>query len=349
MNFLAGDIGGTKTLLAIYHWDNGLQKRFFKKYNSTEWDSFYSIVSDFISNLPKDIEHPICGCIGVAGIILNNFCKVTNLDWEISSLKVRQIANLRTFELINDFSVLIYGIKYFKETQYTNIQVGNKTNNNYKNGLVAILGAGTGLGLTRGLINSREITLLPSEGGHCEFSPRSEKEWEISKWLKKDLQLKRLSLEKVISGCGLGNLGRWRLMKEDAKNHPLRDMAHNLHSSNQHKKEFPALISQLANAGDEFMQEVLQIWLSAYGSAAGDIALQELCYGGLWIAGGTAPKQLKGIKSVTFLEAFKNKGRFRNFIETLNVKALIDPEAGLFSAGCRSYLLASEMGDLSNR
>ena len=95
------------------------------------------------------------------------------------------------------------------------------------------------------------------------------------------------------------------------------------------------------------MSEAIQIWLSAYGSAAGDLALQELCDGGLWIAGGTASKHLEGLKSKTFLEAFKNKGRFKPYLEKLPIMAVIDPEACLFSAACRARLIASEMGDLT--
>ena len=102
----------------------------------------------------------------------------------------------------------------------------------------------------------------------------------------------------------------------------------------------PELVSQAAKSGDPLMQEVLNIWLSAYGCVAGDIALQELCLGGLWIAGGTASKQIDGICSDIFLNSFRDKGRFKNFLEDLPVMAIIDQEAGLFSAACRTRILA---------
>ena len=90
------------------------------------------------------------------------------------------------------------------------------------------------------------------------------------------------------------------------------------------------------------MKEVVNIWLSAYGSAAGDLALMELCQDGLWIAGGTTNKHLEGISSPNFLESMRNKGRFTNYIRELPVLALIDPEAGLFSAACRARMLAKQ-------
>ena len=346
MNLLAGDIGGTKTLLAIYKWEGGLNKQYQKKYRSSEWNSFYEIISDFISKIPRDIENPSHGCIAVAGRVVNKFCEVTNLDWEINSDKILETAKLKSFELINDFSVLLHGIKYFNESQYINIQGQGEVKNLHKNNLIAILGAGTGLGFSRGLISPNEIKILPSEGGHREFAPRTEKEWELSQWLKKDLNLKRLSLEKIVSGTGLGNIARWRLMQDDAKEHSLRNFAEN-YLSNHSKIDFAEMASNYSNSGDKLMREALNIWLNAYGSAAGDLAIQELCYGGLWIAGGATIKQIKGIKSMTFLKSFRNKGRFSDFVEKLPVMALIDPESGLFSAGCRAYFLANEMRKLS--
>ena len=95
------------------------------------------------------------------------------------------------------------------------------------------------------------------------------------------------------------------------------------------------------------MKRALEIWLEAYGSAAGDLALQELCTGGLWVGGGTASKQLAGLQSATFLNALRNKGRFQNLVSSLSITALIDPEAGLFSAACRARMLAEPGGTLS--
>ena len=95
------------------------------------------------------------------------------------------------------------------------------------------------------------------------------------------------------------------------------------------------------------MSEALQLWLNAYGAAAGDLALQELCSGGLWVGGGTAAKQLQGLRSSWFLESMRDKGRFRDFICGLQVSAVIDPQAGLFSAACRARMLAESGGTLS--
>tara|TARA_Y100001968_G_scaffold269529_1_gene260378 strand:- start:9535 stop:10581 length:1047 start_codon:yes stop_codon:yes gene_type:complete len=346
MNLLAGDIGGTKTLLGIYSFNKDLNIRYKKKYASKDWVTFNEILNDFLENLPDEIEPPHFGCIGVAGKVSGNCCDTTNLDWQLNGEELRKLANLETLELINDFSVLIYGLRNFNQNQYSIVQKIPLTKNHLKKGVVAIIGAGTGLGISRGLFNSKSIEVLPSEGGHREFSPRTNLEWELANWLKNDLGLKRLSLERIVSGNGLGHIARWKLMQPDGVLHPLRKIAEELNQDKYSENEMPEIASNAAKNGDQLMIEALDIWLSAYGSAAGDLALQELCHAGLWIAGGTASKHLEGIQSISFLKSFSNKGRFKSFLEQIPIMALTDPEAGLFSAGCRASLLAQQGGRL---
>ena len=130
-------------------------------------------------------------------------------------------------------------------------------------------------------------------------------------------------------------------VQNDASNHHLNPIAKTWQKSGFKTPDLPALVSAAASDGDPLMKDALNLWLSAYGSVAGDLALQELCKGGLWIGGGTATKHLQGISSKPFLKAMKRKGRFEQFLEELPVMALIDEEASLFSAACRARLLVS--------
>ena len=340
MNLLAGDLGGTKTILAVYSNENYPKQLFQKYYISSEWSSFYSIFEDFIKQLPDHISLPEYGCIGVAGPINNHKVKITNLGWDIETEKLSLLSKINNIELINDFSVLIYGIPFFKNNQYEVIQ--GKLNYEYKNNqkLVAIIGAGTGLGMSRGVITPERISIFPSEGGHREFSPRTEDEWELVKWLKKKLNLQRISIERIVSGSGLGMIARWKLNDPNERNHPLQNVLKKIDSDHSTIVDFPALVWEKANNKDKLMSEALQLWLNAYGSAAGDLALQELCSSGLWIAGGTAVKNLNGIKSSNFLDAFSNKGRFQAYLKEIPLIVLKDPEATLFSSACRAHLIA---------
>jgi len=341
MNFLACDLGGTKVLLGIYEKvinDNSPKLIFKKKYISSDWDSFELILDDFLKNECKNITHPSSACFAVAGPLSNNKAQIINLSWNISGNDLQNHFNFKRCELINDFAVQIYGIPFLKENQYSTIQNGGLSEV-ANNDLHAIVGAGTGLGIARGIISENKVKVLASEGGHVEYSPKSELEWELKIWLKNSLKVDRISCERIISGTGLSRIAEWRLSKPDAKNHPLRKYLKELNNSDSLRKEIPEKICNLSNKGDILMIEVERIWLDAYASLLGDVALQELCFGGLWISGGTAPKHFKNFKSDLFMKQFFDKGRLKDILKTIPVKVILDEEFGLFSAACRAKML----------
>ena len=347
MNLISGDIGGTKTVLSIYSFNDSPKKIFCKYYASVEWESFESILLNFINELPNNMTRPKYGCIGVAGPVFEGKAKITNLNWNLDSKELSLLCKVEKLELVNDFSVLLFGIPFFKKNQYEIIQGDLDNNNNCDNQSFAIIGAGTGLGMARGLIKHKNIFVSPSEGGHREFSPRNEAEWSLVNWLKTKLNLERISIERIVSGTGLGMIGRWKLTEPEALNHPLQQTIKEIDFQKTNSIDFPSLVFQQAQKGDPLMSEALQLWLSAYGSASGDLALQELCSSGLWIAGGTAAKNLSGIRSFTFLNAFRNKGRFKSYLEKIPLIILKDPEATLFSSACRAHLIAESGGRLN--
>jgi len=224
MNFLACDLGGTKVLLGIFERvinDDSPKLLFKKKYISSDWDSFEIILEDFLKNECKNITHPSSACFAVAGPLSNNQAKIINLSWNISGNDLQNKFNFKSCELINDFAVQIYGIPYLKKSQYSTIQDGSHFEGS-NNDLHAIVGAGTGLGIARGIISGGKVKVLASEGGHIEYSPKSQLEWELKIWLKNSLKVERISCERIISGTGLSRIAEWRLSKPDAQNHPLQ-------------------------------------------------------------------------------------------------------------------------------
>ena len=338
---LAGDMGGTKTLLALYQSD-GSQLRLLhqQRFRSGEWSSLEPMLASFLTDRPADLAAPEHACIAVAGPVRHREARITNLPWRLREADLAHAAGLERLELVNDFGVLIYGLPHFDDSQQVILQNGEQDH-----GPLAILGAGTGLGMARGLQTEQGLVALASEGGHREFAPRNEAEWDLACWLKKDLGVSRLSIERIVSGTGLGHVAHWLLQKPDAGMHPLRSIAEAWRRNSPN--DLPAQVSLAAEEGDPLMQRALQLWLEAYGSAAGDLALQELCTGGLWVGGGTAAKQLKGLRSANFLNPMRDKGRFSELIEGLQVTAVIDPDAGLFSAACRARMLAESGGTLA--
>jgi len=341
MNFLACDLGGTKVLLGIFENvinDDSPKLLFKKKYISSNWDSFDLILEDFLKNECKNITHPSTACFAVAGPISNGNAKIVNLLWNISGNALQNKFNFKSCELINDFAVQIYGIPFLKENQYSTIQNGSHfegTNND----LHAIVGAGTGLGIAKGIISENKIKVLASEGGHVEYAPKSKLEWELKIWLKNYLKVERISCERIVSGNGLSRIAEWRLSKPDAQNHPLQKYLKEIKISDALRKELPEKICNLSKEGDLLMIEVERIWLGTYASLLGDVALQELCFGGLWISGGTAPKHFKNFKSDLFMKQFFDKGRLKDILKTIPVRVILDEEFGLFSAACRAKML----------
>jgi len=341
MNFLACDLGGTKVLLGIFERvinDDSPKLLFKKKYISSDWDSFELILEDFLKNECKNITHPSSACFAVAGPLSNNNAKIMNLSWNISGNKLKNKFNFEQCELINDFAVQIYGIPFLKKNQFSTIQNGSHFEGP-NNDLHAIVGAGTGLGIARGLISGNKVKVLASEGGHVEYSPKSKLEWELKIWLKNYLKVERISCERIISGTGLSRIAEWRLSKPDAQNHPLQKYIKEIKIFDAARKELPEKICNLSKEGDQLMIEVERIWLGAYASLLGDVALQELCFGGLWISGGTAPKHFKNFKSDLFMKQFFDKGRLKDILKTIPVKVILDEEFGLFSAACRAKML----------
>jgi len=341
MNFLACDLGGTKVLLGIFERvtnDDSPKLLFKKKYISTDWGSFELILEDFLKKRCKNINHPSSACFAVAGPLSNNNAKIINLSWNISGNSLQNKFNFKSCELINDFAVQIYGIPFLKKNQYSTIQNGSNSEGT-NNDLHAIVGAGTGLGIARGIISREKVKVLASEGGHVEYSPKSKLEWDLKIWLKNYLKVERISCERFISGNGLSRIAEWRLSKPDAQNHPLQKYLTKIKIFDTARKELPEKICNLSNEGDQLMIEVERIWLGAYASLLGDVALQELCFGGLWISGGTASKHFKNFKSDLFLKQFFDKGRLKDILKAIPMKVILDEEFGLFSAACRAKML----------
>jgi len=341
MNFLACDLGGTKVLLGIFEKEknnNSPKLIFKKKYISSDWGSFELILEDFLKKECKNINHPSSACFAVAGPLSNNNAKIINLSWNISGNKLKNKFKFEQCELINDFAVQIYGIPFLKKNQYSTIQYGAQSEGT-NNDLHAIVGAGTGLGIARGLISGNKVKVLASEGGHVEYSPKSKLEWELKIWLKNYLKVERISCEWIISGTGLSRIAEWRLSKPDAQNHPLQKYLKKIKIFDTARKVLPEKICKLSKEGDQIMIEVERIWLGAYASLLGDVALQELCFGGLWISGGTASKHFKNFKSDLFMKQFFDKGRFKDILKTIPMKVILDEEFGLFSAACRAKML----------
>jgi glucokinase len=343
---LAGDIGGTKTLLSL-HDPASLQALASSRYPSGDWDDLGAMVRHFlVDSEAQGLARPTAACLAVAGPVHGGRAQLTNLHWSLQEQELASSCAIPRLELVNDFAVLIYGLPHLQPAQVVSVRSGQAV----ADAPLLILGAGTGLGVAIGVPTSGGIQAQASEAAHGEFAPRSQQEWDLKQWIQADRQLERVSIERVVSGTGLGDVARWLLACCDPQGlHPLQCHARRWRAgefdpatpdaSAAQRADLPAAVAEAAIGGDPLAQEALALWLGAYGSVSGDLALTSLSRGGIWLGGGTAGKLLEGLRSPRFAEAFLAKGRLRAVLEPMPIQAVIDPAFGSFSAACRARML----------
>ena len=326
---LAGDIGGTKTLLALYELDasTGLTLLRSERFPSADWEDLAPMVRHFLGHGGPS---PSAACLAVAGPVAGSKATLTNLDWQLDQERLQQSTGIPRIELVNDFAVLIYGLPHLAPEQQTPIRSGI----GQADAPLLILGAGTGLGVAYGVPSQGGLVAVASEGAHGEFAPRSSAEWELKQWLARERGLERVSIERVVSGTGLGEVARWLLhIRHPNGDHPL--------SAHAKGDDLPAAVAAAATQGEALARDALSFWIGCYGSVCGDLALAGLSRGGIWLAGGTAGKLLEDLRSPGFEQAFLNKGRLEPVLAAMPITAVIDPAIGQFSAACRARMLVA--------
>jgi glucokinase len=325
--YLVGDIGGTKTNIAILDFTNGNFKTVFEKsFLSKDYDSLRTIVK-------KVYEEDIRGkftitkaCFGVAGPVKNGKCDATNLPWLVDAKKIAEVLTLENnvVFLLNDLEAAAYGIDCLTEKDIFVLNEGEEQ----KGGTRCLISAGTGLGESIIVHDGKNYRPIPSEGGHSDFAPRNKIEMD----LLEDLMAKygRISYERVLSGPGLANA------YEFFKKTSYQDISAWL--SERIKEEDPsAVISEVAmSRKDEACEKALDLFVSVYGAEAGNLALKSLSTGGVYIGGGIAPKILDKIKEGSFMQSFTNKGRLAIMISHMPVKVILNSKHPLL--GCGNYL-----------
>jgi glucokinase len=332
---LAGDIGGTKTLLSL-HAATDLQQLAQQRYSSADWPDLAAMVQHFLAGQSMR-PAPAVACFAVAGPVMAGEARLTNLPWRLREASLAADCGFERVELVNDFAVLIYGLPHLQAHQRAPVRAGQRL----EGAPLLILGAGTGLGVALGVPVPGGLQALASEAAHGEFAPRSQRDWELRQWLRDDLQLERISIERIVSGTGLGHVARWLLHGHpDGGSHPLADLAVRWRQDGGGERhDLPAAVARAAAAGDRLAREALDLWLGAYGSVCGDLALACLPRGGIYLAGGTAAKLLDELRGATFADAFLHKGRLSPQLEPMAIDAVLDPSIGSFSAACRARML----------
>lgn len=327
MCLLAGDIGGTKTLLRLTEWtDAGPLTLFEKSYPSAEFKHLSPIVRQFLNS--AESSSPRAACFAIAGPVQNDVSLVTNLSWHLDARQMETDLGIPQIRLINDFAAVGYGILALEPADVVILQ----DRPTLPNAPIAVLGAGTGLGEALLIAQGGNYDVLPTEGGHTDFAPRTDLEVGLMNFLR--AQHGRVSVERVVSGQGIYHIYEYLRSIDFA---PVSATV-----EAQFQQEDPSAViatHALANS-DALCTQALHLFVSAYGAEAGNVALRSLPYGGLYLAGGVGAKILPKLQDGTFMEGFLDKGRMRSLLENVRVSLIINPKVGLIGAALCAQKLA---------
>lgn len=313
---LAADIGGTKTLLQL----SEIRNRRFNVINERRFDSqaypqFDAVVSEFLG---KEAGMTIeSACFAVAGPIAGDggSANVTNLPWTLDRRKLTKRFNISRLALVNDFHAIAVGIDTLSDRDVITLQKGQPQ----EHGPQLVVGAGTGLGVAQRFWSGNGYHVQPSEAGHAGFAPTNDQQYRLQEFLAKDHSC--ISREHVLSGQGMVTIYRFLCQQNQQMCQTLID---------------PAQISLIASSPDadehNICQETLALFFEIYGSETGNLALSTLPYGGVFIAGGIAAKNLGALKASAFVDAFRNKSKMTALLTSMPIHVIKDESIGLHGA-----------------
>jgi glucokinase len=324
---LAGDIGGTNTRLAFFDVLNGrLEELSERIYPSREHASLDDIVADFVS---KQKTRASAAGIGIAGPVQDGVSHATNLPWTVDARRLAQRIGIPSVALLNDLEANGYGIATLATDDFAILQEGAPG----AAGNAVIISPGTGLGEGVLYWDGKQHWPLPSEGGHASFAPEDELQDSLLKYLRG--QFGHVSWERLVSGPGLLNIYKF-LRDTGAEQEPAR-------LTRELSSEDPArVISEAALEGKSpLCEKALDLFVTLLAAECGNMALKVLATGGVYLGGGIPPKILPKLKTLLFLKAFANKGRFRTVLEAMPVRVILNDHTALRGAARRASMLLS--------
>ena len=331
MRVLAGDIGGTNTRLQIAECEPG-RCRIIRdqRFESGSYEGLASILREF---LKEERKKTVDGaCLGVAGPVkeaaAGQSVKVTNLPWEIVSQELAREFGFPGVRLINDFQAIGYGIEALTRGDLFILQQGDPV----PRAPCAVIGAGTGLGQGILLWQRDHYEPVATEGGHADFGPTNDLQIELARYLLKTVG--RASYELIVSGHGLVRLYGFLKTRGDATESPA--VAEAMKSG-----DAAAAITRAAlDQNDALANQALNLFVDIYGAQAGNLALTAGALGGVYIAGGIAPKILPRLTDGRFMRAFLDKGKMSPYVATIPVRVVTNPDVGLIGAALAASRLA---------
>ena len=332
---LAGDVGGTKVDLALYDFINGkLKYTRDKVFRAKDYSGLEDIVKEFLGG-----DKVTAACFGVPGPVRDGRLRLTNLPWTLDSRELSAGLGIDHVFLINDLEANGYGIAELTPEQIYTLSDGDPS----QIGNRALIAAGTGLGEGLLIWNGRTHIPYPSEGGHGDYAPRNEDEIDLLRFLKEKYN-GRVSFERVVAGMGLTSIYEFlrevRGMEEPQWLTEQLAAAHDINS---------VITENALSAKSEICEKALDMFVSAYGAEAGNLALKLLSVGGVYVGGGIAHRILEKLKDGTFMKAFTDKGRLSQLLINMPVRIILEPRAAQMGAAAYAEARAAELSGISAR
>ncbi len=329
---LAGDLGGTKTQLGVFRPTGGRPELLdIRQYQTLDYPSLSAMIDTFLGATGVRPPQVQMACVGVAGPLIKQVARLTNVPWAIDSRELMAGTGIRRVWILNDVEAMAYGVPALRADEVRVLQGGEFN----AEGNACLMAAGTGLGQAILVRQQGRLVPSPSEGGHADFGPRGPREIGLLEFLAS--RYGRATYEHVISGKGFVNLLRFT---SDNRSPLLTDVD---------EDELPATISRLGLEGtDPHCVEALHLFLSIYGSAAANLALQCVATGGVFLGGGIPSKILGAFDLPYFMDAFRAKPPMTRLVERMPVSIVLNRETGLLGAAVYAATLVSQEFGIGN-
>ena len=315
---LAGDIGGTSTRIALFEGRNAVVSPLVERsYRSREYGGLREILRKFVAEYGPVIQH---ASFGIAGPVINGRVKTPNLPWLVDAQELAQELALESIGLLNDLEANAYGVAALGADDIVTVNEGALE----ASGNAAVISAGTGLGEAVLYWDGQLHRPFATEGGHADFAPRDEMEIEFLRYLLRFHS--HVSYERVLSGPGLQNI--YAFLRDTGRASESPAIAEQMRSLDP-----AAVISSAAIKGIcTLCAQALDLFVSIYGAAAGNLALKAMATGGVYIGGGIAPQIVEKLRSSRFMSAFTAKGRLGSLCTAIPVRVILNPKTALLGA-----------------
>jgi glucokinase len=319
---LAGDVGGTKATIGLFEVEGDqLAQRQTRTFPSARYPGLDTLVQEFLGGVQKPSIR--AACFGVPGAVVNGASQITNLPWQLTERSLAASIGAPAVKLLNDLEASAYGMLHLAANELVPLNPGSGPE---RHANMVVIAAGTGLGEGILFWDGQRHHPMASEGGHADFAPRNDEEMDLLRYLRERFG-GHVSYERVLSGPGLFNV--YSFLREHGPEREPPGFAQRIAAAAD-----PApLVTQSGLSGEnELAAHALALFASIYGAEAGNLALKCLAVGGVYVAGGIAPRILAVLKTGGFMQAFCAKGRFHDLLASLPVRVALDLQAPLIGA-----------------